>query len=52
MKDLQEKDNLEDQPQKRKKLKWIVPGIKLKITDKNSNLYLKTVLVTDLLSDR
>lgn len=30
----------------------MVPGIKVKIVDKNSSLYLKKVIVTDLVSER
>lgn len=40
------------QNQKKKRLKWIVPGIRVKIVDKSSSLYLKKVVVTDLISDR
>jgi len=47
-----EKKEHEGEQQKKKRLKWVIPGLRLKIVDKNSSLYLKKVIVHDLISDR
>ena len=42
----------ENEKKKLKRLKWIIPQIKIKVVDKNSKWYLKKLLVTDILSEK
>ena len=37
---------------KKKRLKWILPHIRVKVIDRNSDLYLQKVIVTEILNDR
>lgn len=40
----------EEGDKKKKRLKWIVPNIRVKIIDKHSKFYLKKVLVSEVLN--
>ena len=44
--------NKQEELKKKKKLKWVVPQIKIKVVDTKSPFYLKKFIVTELLSDR
>ena len=47
-----ERSEGKEEEQKKKRLKWVVPGLRLKITNNKSPYYLKKVIVNDLISDR
>lgn len=46
MKAIKQKGKQEKEEKKKKRLKWVVPSIKVKVVDKSSKYYLKKVIVT------
>lgn len=51
-KEMQVKEKNEEGEKKKKRLKWIVPNIRVKIVDKNSKYYLKKVVVNEVLNEK